>query len=166
MLYGRRDNVFLRNPPIASVRLDAKLVKRFPQPVRPLRFSSVRRRSAAPCAPFARPVRRLGTPSRLHVGFDHRKGPGGACPRKIGPRGCRRIGRPVAHIGVQRQARGKSGGETVTTACTPARATCNAASWVWSREVFSTVPPSPLRPSSTLSAVNLRTSAKSAAVPG
>jgi len=64
MLYGRRDNVFLRNPPIASVRLDAKLVKRFPQPVRPLRFSSVRRRSAAPCAPFARPVRRFGTPSR------------------------------------------------------------------------------------------------------
>ena len=86
-------------------------------------------------------------------------------PTKFGPWGCRRIGQPSPISGVQRQARGKSG-EAGITACTPARASCSAASLVWSREVFSTVPPSPLRPSSTLSAVNLRTSAKSAAVPG
>jgi len=64
------------------------------------------------------------------------------------------------------QTPGKSGGEAGTAALTSARAACKAASLVWSREVFSTVPPSPLSPSSTLSAVTLRTNTKSAAVPG
>jgi len=53
-----------------------------------------------------------------------------------------------------------------TAACTPARAACSAASLVWSSDVLSTVPPSPFRPSSTLSAVTLRTSTNRAAVPG
>jgi hypothetical protein len=44
------------------------------------------------------------------------------------------------------------GGEG-TAAWTLAKAACNAASIVWSREVFSIVPPLPLSPSSTLSAV-------------
>ena len=61
---------------------------------------------------------------------------------------------------------GKSGGEAATAALTSAKAACKAASFVWSREVFSTVPPSPLSLSRTLSAVTLRTSTKSAAVPG
>ena len=65
------------------------------------------------------------------------------------------------------QTPGKSGGEAAgTAALTSARAACKAASLVWSREVFSTVPPSPLSLSRTLSAVTLRTSTKSAAVPG
>jgi hypothetical protein len=64
------------------------------------------------------------------------------------------------------QTPGKSGGEAGTAALTSARAACKAASLVWSREVFSTVPPSPLSLSRTLSAVTLRTSTKSAAVPG
>src|SRR5580704_8750418 len=54
----------------------------------------------------------------------------------------------------------------VAAARTPSRAACNAASLVWSSEVFITVPPSPRRPSSTLSAVARRTSTNSAAVPG
>src|SRR6476660_907661 len=49
----------------------------------------------------------------------------------------------------------KSGGEAGTAALTSARAACKAASLVWSREVFSTVPPSPLSLSRTLSAVTL-----------
>jgi hypothetical protein len=53
-----------------------------------------------------------------------------------------------------------------TAAWAPARAAFNASSLVWSREVFKTVPPSPLRPSSTLSAVTFRTSTNRAAVPG
>src|SRR5262249_13723278 len=57
-------------------------------------------------------------------------------------------------------------GEAGTAAWTPARAACSAASLVWPSEVFITLPPSPLRPSSTLSAVTLRTSTNSAAVPG
>jgi hypothetical protein len=61
---------------------------------------------------------------------------------------------------------GISGGEAVTAALASANAACKAASFVWSREVFSTVPPSPLSLSRTLSAVTLRTSTKSAAVPG
>ena len=53
-----------------------------------------------------------------------------------------------------------------TAALTSAKAACSAASLVWSRDVFKTVPPSPLSLSRTLSAVTLRTSTKSAAVPG
>jgi hypothetical protein len=56
--------------------------------------------------------------------------------------------------------------EAGTAAWTPARAACSAASLVWSSEVFITVPPSPLSPSSTLSAVTLRTNTNSAAEPG
>src|SRR6476659_6484684 len=64
------------------------------------------------------------------------------------------------------QTPGNSGGEAGTAALTSARAACKAAFFVWSREVFSTVPPSPLSLSRTLSAVTLRTNTKSAAVPG
>src|SRR4029078_10221960 len=59
-----------------------------------------------------------------------------------------------------------AGGEAGTAALASARAACRAASLVWSSEVLSTVPPSPLSRSRTLSAVTLRTSTKSAAVPG
>ena len=77
-------------------------------------------------------------------------------------------GAPRALLGARSQSfqPGISGGEAATAALASANAACNAASFVWSREVFSTVPPSPLSLSSTLSAVTLRTSTKSAAVPG
>src|SRR3984957_6219907 len=45
-----------------------------------------------------------------------------------------------------------------TTARTPFSAACSAASLAWSSEVFITVPPSPRRPSRTLSVVARRTS--------
>ena len=79
-----------------------------------------------------------------------------------------RLGRSVVGRQLQSvQTPGKSGGAAAgTVALTSASAACNAASLVWSREVFSTVPPSPLSLSRTLSAVTLRTSTKSAAVPG
>ena len=78
-------------------------------------------------------------------------------------------GAPRALLGARSQSfqPGISGDrEAATAALASANAACNAASFVWSREVFSTVPPSPLSLSSTLSAVTLRTSTKSAAVPG
>jgi hypothetical protein len=49
------------------------------------------------------------------------------------------------------------GGEG-TAAWTLAKADCNAASIVWTREVFSPVPPLSLSPSSTLSAVTGKSS--------
>ena len=86
---------------------------------------------------------------------------------EIGPERTTVVPRSVVGMRSQSiQTPGKSGGEAGTAALTSARAACNAASLVWSSEVFSTVPPSPLSRSRTLSAVTLRTSTKSAAVPG
>jgi hypothetical protein len=86
---------------------------------------------------------------------------------EIGPERTTVVPRSVVAMRSQSfQTPGNSGGEAGTAALTSARAACKAASLVWSREVFSTVPPSPLSLSRTLSAVTLRTSTKSAAVPG
>ena len=84
---------------------------------------------------------------------------------KVGQRRLRQRRSPSSVCG-RFQTPGKSGGEAGNAALTSAKAACKAASLVWSREVFNTVPPSPLSRSRTLSAVTLRTRTKSAAVPG